>query len=463
MAKSIIEPLRELPIYHEAEVCVLGGSCTGLFAAVRAARLGASVVIVEKQNCFGGVATNALVNAWHSWMDTEFKQQIIGGLTAEIGGRLKKRDAIYGVERSHSFGFIFNSEELKIELDELALENRIKVYLHTAFCSPYIIEGRLEGVIVENKSGRGAILAKTFVDATGDADLCARLPGIECYYANHLQPATACARIEGWRKFQPGSVDSGFSGLSKNFDVGEAIRQHGPEFGIHGSFIWGDFVPSSDIYMLAGTRVFGVNPAEADQLTAAEIEGRRQVRGILDLLRKYRPDVRLSLQALPSQIGLRESRHVRCRYQLKGIDVLNGRKFGDGIANGSYRVDIHHQDKPGVTLKYLDGTQVYAAPGQPRELGRWRSETKENPTYYQIPFGAMLPLGPYDNLVVAGRMIDADAEAHGAIRVMVNLNQTGEAAGAACVLAMRNSTSIARVDPRQLRETLSDEGALLSD
>lgn len=463
MPKSIFEPARELPILHEADLCVLGGSCTGLFAAVRAARLGANVVIVEKQNCFGGVATTSMVNVWHSWMDTEFRQQIIGGLTSEVGERLKKRDAIQAVERSHSFGFIFNSEELKIELDELAQENRIKILLHTVFCDPYINEGRLAGVVVENKSGRGAILARTFVDATGDGDLCARLPGVQCYYANHLQPATACARIEGWRELQPESLDSGFSGATKRFDLGELIRQHSSEFCLHGAFIWGGFVPSSDIYMLAGTRIYGANPADAEQLTAAEIEGRRQVRAILDLLRKYRPEVRLSLQALPSQIGLRESRHVKCHYRLAGHDVLNGRKFYDGIANGSYRVDIHHQDKAGVTLKYLDGTQVYAAPGQPKQVGRWRPESSDNPTYYQIPLRAMIPEGPYDNLVVAGRMIDADPEAHGAIRVMVNLNQTGEAAGAACVLAMRNSTSVARVAPDELRRTLCEGGSLLSD
>lgn len=55
-----------IPVYNEVDICVLGGSCTGVFAAVRAARLGARVAIVEKQNAFGGVATNALVLIWHS-------------------------------------------------------------------------------------------------------------------------------------------------------------------------------------------------------------------------------------------------------------------------------------------------------------------------------------------------------------------------------------------------------------
>jgi ribulose 1,5-bisphosphate synthetase/thiazole synthase len=77
--KQIIVPSEKVPIIKEADICVLGGSCTGVFAAVRAARLGAKVVIVEKQNRFGGVATNGLVHMWHSIYDTDFNEQIIGG------------------------------------------------------------------------------------------------------------------------------------------------------------------------------------------------------------------------------------------------------------------------------------------------------------------------------------------------------------------------------------------------
>ena len=45
---EIFEPARLLPVFAEADICVLGGSCTGVFAAIRAARLGAKVVLVEK-------------------------------------------------------------------------------------------------------------------------------------------------------------------------------------------------------------------------------------------------------------------------------------------------------------------------------------------------------------------------------------------------------------------------------
>jgi hypothetical protein len=204
-----------------------------------------------------------------------------------------------------------------------------------------------------------------------------------------------------------------------------------------------------------------VNPADADDLTRAEMEGRRQVRAVMDLIRRYRPGEHLSLQGLPSRIGLRESRHVRCWHQLTGAEILGGRRFEDAVANGSYRVDIHHQDKPGITLRYLDGRQEYACPGRPKEVSRWRAETAENPTFYQIPLRAMLPRGGFDNVIIAGRMIDADEEAHAAIRVMVNMNQTGEAAGVACCLAMKTDGAIGAVDAERLRSTLAEGGSIM--
>jgi len=46
---------------------------------------------------------------------------------------------------------------------------------HTWFCDAILAEGGvLRGVIVENKSGRQALLAKVVVDASGDGDVAAR-------------------------------------------------------------------------------------------------------------------------------------------------------------------------------------------------------------------------------------------------------------------------------------------------
>lgn len=446
---QIIEERLATPVIHECDLCIIGGSCTGLFAAIRAARLGLKVAIVEQQNCFGGIATSALVNVWHSLLDTEFKQTIIGGLTAEVMTRLQKRNAVRVVERNPGNGFIFNSEELKIELDEIAKEHGLKVYFHTQFVAPWVQDGVLKAVIVENKSGRGAIQARFFIDASGDGDLATRL-GLETYFPDHGQPATACAKVSGWNTLP---ADFG--------EIARAFLDHAAEYDLPAGYLWGATVPSSDIFMLAASRVPHLNATIADELTACEIEGRRQIRAALDIFRKTFPANRVALQALPSRIGIRESRHVRCLHQLSRDEILYGKKFEDAIANGSYRVDIHHQDKPGNTFLHLDGREFYSVPGRPTVEGRWRPVTAENPTYYQIPYRSLIPLGTPSNLLVAGRMIDAHSDAFGAIRVMVIMNQVGEAAGTAAFLALQNGCAAREVSPDALRHLLTEGGSVI--
>lgn len=457
----IKEPAKDIPVFYEADICVLGGSCTGVFAAVRAARLGAKVVIVEKQNAFGGVATSGLVNIWHSLYNTEFSKQIIAGLTLETVERLQRVGAVKEEKKSHSVGYVLNTEELKIELDNLIIESGVKAYLHTMFVAPHVEDGELKAVIVENKSGRGAILAKSFIDATGDGDLAARLE-LDYRISSHFQPSTTCAKISGWG--DSGDVQSDVTGSDRliGLDLQEARLTYRDEFGLPEGFGWGRHVPGSkDVYMYAGTRVYHANSADGEQLTYSEIEGRRQVRAIMDLIRKYGPDNQVSLVSLPSYIGTRETRHVECLYRLSGDEVLYGKPFDDAIAYGSYRVDIHHQDKPGLTFKYLDGEQVYVRPGYPNEVGKWRDALPVNPTFYQIPYRSLIPKGPYSNVILAGRMIDVDDEAFGGVRVMVNMNQTGEAAGVAAYLSLHRSVGAADVDTAELRGQLASGGSIM--
>jgi hypothetical protein len=441
---SITEPARQTDVRYEADVCVLGGSCTGVFAAVRAARLGAKVVLVERMGSFGGVATISMVNVWHSPLDTIFERPIIGGLTIELIDRLRKRNAVIDREKNPSWAWCFNPFEMMIELDRLVAEHQITPLLHTAFVAPHVVDGRIDGVFVENKSGRAAIRAKFFVDATGDGDLAHRA-GVPCYDAVHGLPSTTCAILEGFNTL--------------GTDIGKIVAPHVGEYRMPNGFIWGAPVPDTSLHMLAGTRAIG-NPADGDELTRIEIEGRRQVAAILEIIRKHRPQAKVSLAGLPARIGLRESRHVHTHHQLTGPEVLHGVRFDDAIANGSYRVDIHHTEKPGLTFQYLDGTEVYAVPGQKAVRGRWREPIGKDPTFYQIPYRSLLPR-QFPNLLLAGRMIDADMVAHGAIRVMVNMNQTGEAAGVASVLAMRTTGDVRTIDVRQLRRRLTEGGSII--
>ena len=445
----IQEFMPHTPIIDEVDVCVLGGSCTGVFAAVRAARLGARVTIVERLGSFGGSATLSLVNLWHSCLDEVYERPIFRGLTVEVMERLRQRGAVREQARSWHYQWAFNSAELQIELDELVREAGVIPRLHTLFVAPHLRDGKLDAVVVEDKSGRRAIRARQFIDATGDSDLAARL-GLPVTGSGAAgQPATTCAIFGGW-------------GPLMQRDWQTLVRQHGGEVGLPEAGGWGCFLPGgADSYMLAATRAYHVDCADAGDLTRAEMEGRRQVRAIMDLLRCYAPDIPLTLQALPARLGIRETRHIRCRHHLTGDELLHGRRFDDAIANGSYPVDIHHQDKPGVTWRFLDGREDYFRPGHSYEAGRWRPVTAENPTFYQIPYRSLLPDTDIPNLLLAGRMIDADPVAYGAIRVMVNLNQTGEAAGTAAVLALRDDCPVADVDPAKLRRTLVEHGSVI--
>ena len=94
------------------------------------------------------------------------------------------------------------------------------------------------------------------------------------------------------------------------------------------------------------------------------------------------------------------------------------------------------------------------------ETGRWREKLKRDPTFYQIPYRCLVPKGSM-NVLCAGRLLDADKGAYGAVRVMVNCNQTGEAAGCACALALKSGTDVSDVNTSRLRKTLSRLGAVI--
>jgi hypothetical protein len=450
----VTEPQKTVPVIADVDICVLGGSCTGVFAAVRAARLGASVALVEQMNCFGGVATSGMVNIWHSLQDTQYSQQIIGGMTGEVVERLKKRDAVITNEHTVD-AFMLNTEELKIELDELVREAKIKAYLHTVFSAPLVEDGRLAAVFVENKSGRGAIRAKAFIDATGDGDLCHRL-GLPGYALPIKQPPTTGAKIYG--------MDYELYGMSRvgDFDLQQALLQHHDEFGIPELWGWSAKIPGvPNVTFQAISRVFYADCADADSLTASEMEGRRQIRAILDIIRKYGPqDYRPVLLGLASYIGIRETRHIHTLHRLTEQDILAGKRFADAIANGTYRVDIHSDDDPGVLFRYLDGREVYHRSGFPSEERRWRPVQAKDPTFYQIPYRSLVPQG-HDNLLLCGRSLDADVGAFGAVRVMVNMNQTGEAAGVAAYTAIDTGRSVQTIDTALLRAQLARGGSIM--
>lgn len=445
--RFIPEPARATPVCHEADLCVVGGSCTGVFAAVRAARLGLSVALVEQNTLLGGMAAAAQVNEWHSVSDTSGARPVIGGLTLEVVERLRRRGVLQELHPVHRGQFRFNSAELAVELDDLVRSHRIRVFL-AARCVAATREGaRVTSAIIEDRSGRRAISAPFFIDASGDGNLL-RHAGFSADKPAVLQPVNLQAIVAGFDAL-PQPPD--WSDLRPHLDA----RAY-PEAN---SRPWFFPVPGAPaLRNLFGARLNGVDASDADACTAALLEGRRLHRAYLDGVRAHSPATPFAVVAWAHALGVRETWHARCHHRLTGDEILRGQPFADSIAQGTYPVDIHSAE--GTVLRYLDGREERVARDGTHTWHRWQPDNAPVPPCYHIPYRSLLPLEA-ENLLVAGRLLDADREAFGGVRVMVNMNQTGEAAGVAAALARRSGTGFPQVSISDLRATLNAGGSLL--
>ncbi len=445
----ISEPARSIPVCHEADLCVVGGSCTGVFAAARAAQLGLSVAVLEQGWLLGGMATAAQVNEWHSTWDVSGERRIIGGLTLEMMARLRRRGAVLYRSPIRRGEFRFNSAELAGELEELVRERGIRVFLGARCVGAASEGGRVGAAIIEDRSGRRAVRARFFIDATGDGTLLAAA-GFPLRRPAALQPVNAQALVAGLAKSDKQAL---WDGMRERL----AERGYPAANGAPWHF---EYPGSPELRNLFGARIHGYDTATADDYTAALLEGRRLHRIYLDLAREqFSPGLSAPVVVAWAQaLGVRQTRHAQGLYQVSGSDLLSGRRFADAIAQGTYPLDVHSPE--GTRLRYLDGREELVARSGEVSWGRWREESEDVPSFYTLPYRSLVPCGSR-NVLAAGRLLDADPEAFGGARVMVNLNQTGEAAGVASALALRHGLDAPEVDSRELRSTLNRHGSLL--
>ena len=169
------------------------------------------------------------------------------------------------------------------------------------------------------------------------------------------------------------------------------------------------------------------------------------MRAIEDILREagYPRPV---MEEVCSLIGIRESCHIASLYRVTETELLSGKRFPDEAGKGTYRCDVHGRNPPGTRFRYLDGTEVLITPDAPKQQSFWRDPSLPTPPFYTWPIRSHIPVG-LDNLLPAGRMLDADTGAFGALRVMVNTNQAGEAAGNLVARALANGCPIPELVP----------------
>lgn len=181
-----------LPIVKKVDVLVLGSGPAGIGAAVAAGREGAKTLLIEQTSDVGGVATSGLMSHWTGHTKGGFYEELLERTHHTYGPNPKLSDEEMKIFIDH--------ENLKTALLDMLEEAGAEVLLNTMACAPILRENLVQGVIIENKSGRQAILSKVVIDCTGDGDIAARA-GAEFNLGREgdhsMQPMTLMVQVGG--------------------------------------------------------------------------------------------------------------------------------------------------------------------------------------------------------------------------------------------------------------------------
>lgn len=450
---TVFEEGRNIEVFDEAEVLVIGGGPAGTAAAVSAARAGAKTILMERYGFLGGLATGGQVIMIPN-VDNGYGIYC-GGIMQEWLDRLKAcaPDTVRGPERSEAgstdpmairkwstltgcvhknrvvCSYFVDPENLKIELGNMLCEAGVTTYLHCWGARAYMEDGELKGVFFESKEGRKLILAKVIIDATGEGDIFSSA-GAECY--TDVNPkirnaqTTEVFRMDhiDWLKFMMWASQH-------RQEFGIAITKLGKECGF--SLMP---VPSNrNDQCWVNNWLNGRDSMHVKDLTDVEFTVKRKIPTIIKFFRENIPGFEeAALMDIASLVGVRQSRRIKGMYKVTMDDLLEGKGYEDDIA---------------VT------PPMHAFNTMPDSI---TSDDDEIPMH--IPYRALVP-ETMDNLLIAGRCLSADVEAHNWLNLIPHSVLTGQASGTAAALAVKHGVQPRDVNIRELQTYLKAEGIYL--
>lgn len=424
---------RKLEQLWDADVIVVGSGSAGSSAAIAAARAGADTILVERFGFMGGTSTQVLDTFYGFYTPGSVAYKVVGGVPDDVVAELKKHNAAF--ERPNTYGagtgVTYDPMLLKVVWERLALRAGVRLLYHS-FCTDVIRDGdRITGIIVDGKRGLMKLTARVIIDCTGDADV-SHQAGAPYELAGDIDPAQTLTTT--FRMIHVDLERAKAFGKQALWDKMEEAAGTGDYDLPRKEGSWHITTQDGVIHTVM-TRIADVDATDPVALTAAEIEGRRQVIEYSRFLKDYVPGYeKAELSWFSAPIGVRETRRIYGRYRLNREDCLTARKFDDAVAACGAPIEDHH----------------------PSSDTKW--EYLPDGMTYDIPYRALLPTD-VDSLLVAGRCFSATHDAHASCRSMAQMMALGQAAGVAGALSVRRDVLPGDLDVSLLQDRLLEMGA----